>query len=131
MRRFFGRVAAWFTPTRRQLIQVLFGSLAPLAILFGFGTDGSWEQWLLITGAGLQFASSTLSLVNVRDVVRAWQIVRGAVYAAGAVIAPALVALGYLDEALSARILLGISLGLTFLSNALAVLVGSKQAAAE
>jgi hypothetical protein len=73
------RVADWFTPERRQAIQLWFGSLAPLAIMFGYGTEGMWEQWLVIGGAVLQAVSSGLSLVNVRDVNKAWQIVRGAV----------------------------------------------------
>lgn len=120
-------IADWFTPEKRQAIQVTLGSLAPLAILFGFGTEGVWEQWLIIAGAVMQFISSGLSLLNVRDPHLFWSIVRGAVYGAAAVISPALVVLGYIDEATSASILVGISLGLGALSNLLAVFVGVKQ----
>lgn len=120
-------VAAWFTPERRSSIQLFLGALAPLAIMLGFGTDNVWEQALIITGAVLQFAASVLSLVNVRDVVTAWAIVRGAVYLLAATASPALVLLGLYDDATNAAILTGISLGLGALSNLLAVLVGKQQ----
>lgn len=120
-------IAAWFTPERRQAIQLFFGALAPLAILFGFGTEGVWEQSLIITGAVMQFASGVLSLVNVRDVATAWAVIRGAVYALAATASPALVLLGLYDEATNATILLAVSLGLGALSNLLAIFVGKQQ----
>lgn len=120
-------IAAWFTPDRRQAIQLFFGALAPLAILFGFGTEGVWEQALIILGAVLQFVSSTLSLVNVRDVNTAWRIVRGAIYALAATVSPALVLLGFYDDATNATILLAISLGLGALSNLLAIFTSKQQ----
>lgn len=127
MNAFFADIAAWFTPDRRQYIQILFGSGAAIAVAFGFGSQGAWEQILIITAAGLQFFSSLLSLVNVRDVQKIWAVVRAAVYTLGMAVAPALVILGWIDQETSTTILLGVSLGLTFLSNALAVFVGKKQ----
>lgn len=127
MNAFFAAVAAWFTPDRRQYIQILFGSGAAIAVAFGFGSQGAWEQILIITAAALQFFSSLLSLVNVRDVQKVWAVVRAAVYTLGMAVAPALVILGWIDQETSTTILLGVSLGLTFLSNALAVFVGKKQ----
>jgi hypothetical protein len=121
------RVADWFTPERRQAIQLWFGSLAPLAIMFGYGTEGMWEQWLVIGGAVLQAVSSGLSLVNVRDVNKAWQIVRGAVYLLAMTVSPALAILGVYDAETNAAILMGVSLGLAALSNLLAVFVGKGQ----
>lgn len=120
-------IAAWFTPERRQLIQVFFGSLAPLAILFGFGTDGVWEQSLIILGAVLQFISSGLSLVNVRGAANIWKIARGAIYMLAATVSPALVILGFYDEATNATILVAVSLGLGALSNLLAIFIGKQQ----
>ena len=123
----FTKLASWFTPERRQAIQVALGSLAPLAILFGFGTEGVWEQWLIIAGAVMQAISSLLSLVNVRDASTAWAVARGAIYLLAATVSPALVLLGFYDEATSATILLGLSLGLGALSNLLAILIGKQQ----
>lgn len=122
-------IAAWFTPDRRQSIQLFFGALAPLAILFGFGTEGVWEQTLIIVGAVLQFLSSVLSLVNVRrgDWGAGWAIVRGAIYALAATVSPALVLLGFYDEATNATILLAISLGLGALSNLLAIFTSKQE----
>jgi hypothetical protein len=120
-------IVHWFTPERRQAIQLFFGALAPFAILFGFGTEGIWEQALIIAGAVLQFVSSALSLINVRDVNTAWLIVRGAVYALAATVSPALVLLGFYDAATNATILLGVSLALGALSNLLAIFTGKQQ----
>lgn len=120
-------IAAWFTPDRRQAIQLFFGALAPLAILVGFGTEGVWEQSLIILGAALQFASAVLSLVNVRDVHTGWAVLRAAIYAAAATVSPALVILGFYDAATNATILVGLSLGLGALSNLLAILIGKQQ----
>lgn len=120
-------IAAWFTPDRRQSIQVAFGSLAPLAILFGFGTEGVWEQSLIILGAVLQAVSSLLSLINVRD-PHVWAaVLRGVIYGLATVVSPALVLLGFYDEATNATILVAVSLGLGALSNLLAVFIGKKQ----
>jgi hypothetical protein len=122
-------IAAWFTPDRRQAIQLFFGALAPLAILFGFGTEGVWEQTLIIIGAVLQFVSSVLSLVNVRpgDWGAGWAILRGAIYALAATVSPALALLGFYDDATNATILLAISLGLGALSNLLAIFTSKQQ----
>lgn len=122
-------IAVWFTAERRQSIQLFFGALAPLAILLGFGTTGVWEQSLIILGAALQFVSAVLSLVNVRvgDWGAGWAILRAAIYTLAATVSPALVLLGFYDEATNATILLAISLGLGALSNLLAVFIGKQQ----
>jgi hypothetical protein len=121
--------AAWFTPDRRQAIQIFAGGLAPLAILLGLGTEGIWEQTLIIFGAVLQFISSLLSLLNVHkgDWGAAWAIVRGAVYALAMVVSPALVLLGFYDEATNATVLAAVSLALSALSNLVAVFTSKKQ----
>ena len=117
----------WFTTQRRQAIQVFLGSLAPFAIMFGFGTESVWEQSLIITGATLQFLSSLLSLVNLRGVLEVWTVVRGAIYTLGTVVSPALVLLGFYDEATNAMILTGTSLALGAISNLLAIFTASHQ----
>lgn len=122
-----GALAAWFTPDRRAAIQAFLGTLAPLAILLGFGTESVWEQGLILTGAALQFAAGIISLVNVRDAATAWAIVRGAIYALAATASPALVLLGLYDEATNATILTAVSLGLSALSSLLAILIGKQQ----
>lgn len=126
-------IAAWFTPERRQAIQVFAGGLAPLAILVGFGTEGVWEQVLIILGAVLQFVSSLLSLVNVRkgDWGAGWAIVRGAIYALAMVVSPALVLLGFYDAATNASILAGLSLALSALSNLVAIFTSKSQEVAQ
>ena len=117
------RIAEWFTTQRRQAIQVFAGSIAPFAILFGFGTDGFWEQALIITGAVLQAASSLLSLVNVRagDWGTGWAVIRGAVYSFAIVVSPSLSLLGLYNADTNATILVAVSLGLAALSNLTAI----------
>lgn len=123
------RLAAWFTPERRQALQVWFASLAPLVILAGFATQEQTEQVLIILGALLQFAASALSVVNAnwRD---ALGVLRGAVYALAAVASPALVLLGVYDEATNAALLTALSLGLSSLSSLLAIFTVSQQTTA-
>ncbi len=120
----------WFTPQRRQLIQVFFASLAPVLIGLGYATQAQTEQYLILTGAGLQFAASLVSLINLRGVLNVWKVLRGAIYGAGTTVAPALVVLGVIDEATSSIVLVGISLGLSSLSSLLAIFVGKDQEAA-
>lgn len=122
-------LALIFTPERRQAIQVFAGSLAPLAILLGFGTSGVWEQGLIVLGATLQFISAVLSLVNLRkgDIGAGWAIVRGAIYTLAGTVSPAFVLLGFYDEDTNAAILLSLSLGLAALSNLLAIFVSKQQ----
>jgi len=112
----FSRLAAWFTPERRQAIQVWFGSLAPLVILAGLASQDQVEQGLIIVGAILQFAASALSVVNAnwRDAVG---VLRGAIYALAATVAPALVLLGVFSEDFSTTLLTALSLGLFTVSN--------------
>lgn len=121
----------WFTSARRQQIQVFAGSLAPFFILFGIGSEGQWEQWLILLGLILQFGSSLLSLLalKVGDWGTGWAIVRGAVYALGMGAAPALVALGVWDKDFSSFFLVGLSLGLAALSNLVAIFTSGHQRA--
>lgn len=121
------KIAAWFTPERRQLIQVFFGALAPIAIWLGFITESAAEQWLIITGATLQFAASLLSLINLRGILNIWTVLRGAIYTAGMAIAPALTLLGIIDQATGDQVLIGLSLGLSALSSLVAILAGKTQ----
>lgn len=123
------RLAAIFTPERRQAVQVWLGSLAPLVILLGFATQAQTEQALIILGAILQFAAAVLSLVNVRrgDLAAGWTVVRGAIYALAATVSPALVLLGLYDESVNAALLTGLSLALSSLSSLLAIFTVSKQ----
>ncbi|UVK61364.1 holin [Microbacterium phage Gingerbug] len=125
----FQRLAAWFTMERRQAIQVWFGSLAPLVILAGFATQAQTEQALIIVGAILQFAASALSVVNAnwRD---ALGVLRGAIYALAATVAPALVLLGVFSEEFSTGLLTALSLGLSSLSSLLAIFTVSQQTTA-
>lgn len=123
-------IASWFTPERRQLLQAALVSLAPLAIMFGYGTTGTWEQVLIITGAGIGAVGSLLNLVNVRIAdwaTAGWAIVRGSIYSFGTVVSPALVILGFYNEAVNTQVVTGISLGLTALSSAIAIFANGQQ----
>ena len=86
----------WFTSERREAIQIFLGSLATLLILGGFLSEHAAEQWLLISGAALQFIAniSNLAFLKKGDWGGGWAIVRGAVYALAATVAPALATLG-------------------------------------
>lgn len=123
------KVAAWFSPERRQTIQVFFGSLVPIMIMTGLATEGSAAQLLIITGAVMQFAASSLSLVNVSGVAGVWMVLRTAIYTAAMTVAPAFIVLGVIDETTGATVLTGVSIGLTTLSSLLAVFVGKDQQA--
>lgn len=123
-------IANWFTPERRQLIQTFIASLVPLAILFGYGTTGTWEQILIISGAGLAFIGSVLSLVNVRVAdwaTQGWAIVRAAVYTLGSTVSPALVLLGFYSDEVNTQVVTGISVGITVLSSAIAIFANGQQ----
>jgi hypothetical protein len=123
-------LARFFTPERRQLIQAFLVTLAPLAIMFGYGSEGSWEQVLIISGATLGAVASLLSLVNVRVsdwATQGWAIVRGVIYGFGTVVSPALMLLGFYGEDVNTQILTGMSLGLTVLSSAIAIFANGKQ----
>ncbi|WP_136057229.1 hypothetical protein [Microbacterium sp. K24] len=122
--------AQFFTPERRALIQAFFVALAPLAILLGYGSEGTWEQVLIITGAVIGAIASLLNLLNVRVAdwaTQGWAIVRGVVYSLGTVISPSLVLLGLYDESVNAQILTGLSIGLTTLSSAIAIFASGQQ----
>ena len=122
------KLAAWFTPVRRQLIQGLFGALAPLIIWAGFATQTQAEQWLIIVGAVLQFVASLLSLINLRGLLSIWKVLRGALYTLGMAVAPTLTVLGYTTAEQSAQLLVGISLVLSVVSSVVAIIVGQAQA---
>ena len=120
----------WFSPETRQKIQAFVVTLAPIAIMLGYGTEGTWEQWLIILGAGVGALGSLLSLGNIKITdwsTQGWAIVRGVLYGLGAVVAPALVALGYINEDTNAKILTGLSLGITALSSAISIFVNGQQ----
>jgi hypothetical protein len=120
----------FFTDERRQLIQAFLVTLAPLAIMFGYGTDGAWEQVLVISGALLGAVASLLNLLNVRVAdwaTQGWAIIRATIYALGTVVSPALVLLGFYDDATNTQILTGMSLALTVLSSAIAIFANGRQ----
>jgi hypothetical protein len=122
--------ASWFTPERRQKIQAALITLVPLAVMFGYGTDGQWEQILIITGAVLAGVAGLLNLLNVRVqdwATQGWAIVRGVVYAAATAISPALMLLGFYNEDVNTRIVTGISIALTALSSAIAIFASGQQ----
>ena len=124
------KFAAWFTPERRQLIQAFLVTLAPLAIMFGYGTDGTWEQVLIISGAVIGAVAALLNLVNVRIAdwaTQGWAIVRGAIYSLATVVSPALVILGFYSDDVNTQIVTGISIGLTALSSAIAIFANGQQ----
>lgn len=126
--------ARFFTAERRQLIQAFLVTLAPLAIMFGYGTDETWEQVLIITGAVLGAVASLLNLLNVRVAdwaTQGWAIIRATVYGLGTVVSPSLVLLGFYDEATNTQILTGMSLALTALSSAIAIFANGRQQLAE
>lgn len=122
--------ARFFTDERRQLIQAFLVTLAPLAIMLGYGTEGTWEQVLIITGAVLGAVASLLNLLHVRVAdwaTQGWAIVRGAIYTLGTVVSPSLVLLGFYDEQTNTTILTGMSLSLTVLSSAIAIFANGRQ----
>lgn len=121
------KLASWFTLERRQDIQLLLGSLAPVLIFLGLATEAQAEQWQIVGTALVQFVASTLSLVNVRGGWQVWTVLRGAVYTLGATLAPALTVLGLIDESQQGMILTGLSLTLSVLSSLLAVIVSGRQ----
>ncbi|QNA93272.1 MULTISPECIES: hypothetical protein [unclassified Microbacterium] len=123
-------LARFLTPERRQLIQAFLVALAPLFIMFGYGTDGTWEQVLIISGAVLGAVASFLSLLNVRVAdwaTQGWAIVRATIYGLGTVVSPSLVLLGFYDDATNTQILTGLSLALTALSAAIAIFANGRQ----
>lgn len=124
--------ARFFTPERRQLIQAFLVTLAPLAIMFGYGTSGQWEQVLVISGALIGAVASLLNLLNVRVAdwaTQGWAIVRGVIYTLGTTVSPALVILGFYNDEVNTVILTGLSLGLTTLSSAIAIFASGRQQA--
>lgn len=123
------KVVAFFTPARRQQIQLFFGSLAPLLILGGFATEAETENYLIIIGAVLQFLAALLSLVNVRkgDYGTGWAIVRAAIYSLAAVVSPTLVFFGLYDASTNTALLTGLSLALSSLSSLLSIFIGKSQ----
>ena len=122
----FNRFTDWFTPDRRAQIQALFVTLAPIVIGLGLFTESEADQWLIITGASLQFAGSLLNLINVRG-GDWWAALRGAIYLLATSVAPALTVLGYIDDATAATALNFLSLGLSSLSAVVGIVTGKQQ----
>lgn len=123
-------IATWFTPERRQLIQAFLAALAVLAVQFGLGTEGQWEQILVLAGAGLGALAGLLSLVNVRVAdwaTRGWMIARTVIYSFATVASPALVALGLYNDSVNEQIVTGIGQGITVLSAAIAIFANGQQ----
>lgn len=123
------KFAAWFTLARRQAIQLFAAGLAPLAIMFGLGTEGGWEQSLILVGLGTQFVSNLLNLLSLKEGEwgKGWAIVRGAIYSLGLGAAPALVALGIWTDEVSTQFALGLGLALAAVGNAVALVTGQRQ----
>lgn len=122
--------AHWFTPERRQLVQAFLAAIAVLAVQFGLGTEGQWEQLLVLGGAALGALAGLLSLVNVRVAdwaTQGWAVVRGVIYGFATVASPTLVALGLYGEDVNAQIVTGIGQGITVLSAAIAIFANGQQ----
>ena len=116
----------WFTTERRQAIQVFLGTLAPLMILFGFGTEGIWEQLLIISGAVLVFIAALINVFNVQW-HEGWGILRAATYTLAGTVSPALVILGLYDADTNTALLTGLSLGLASLNSLMAIFTSGRQ----
>ena len=123
----------WLTPTRRQAIQGLVATLAPLLIMLGIGSAGQWEQISFIVGAVLTLLANLLNLVNVRvgDWGEAWILVRTAIYAAAATVVPALAALELFSADTGNTLVLGLSIVLAVGSAFVAIFTNSHEQKAE
>lgn len=121
--------AGWLE-SRRPLITGFLGALSILAVQFGLGQTGQWEQILIIAGAVLGFISAGLSLLNVKVAdwaTQGWAIVRGAIYALATIVSPALVILGVYNEDVNTQVVAGIGQTLTVLSSAIAIFANGQQ----
>ena len=121
------RIIEAFTLERRQAIQVFLGSLVPILVLTGYATQTEAEQYLILSGAAIQFVASLLSVINLRGAWTIWLAIRAAIYTAGATVAPALTVLGYVSDAQASQIATAVSLGLSALSSLLAIFVSGAQ----
>jgi hypothetical protein len=124
---------SWFSPKRRQLIQLAAASLAPLAMTLGLGSDVEWTQGLLLFGGGIQFVANLTSLINVRvgDLGAGWAVVRGAVYSLGATAAPAFVTLGIWSDSDGTRYAGILALALALVGNVVAIITNQGEQVAE
>lgn len=123
-------IANWFTPERRQLIQAFLAAIAVLAVQLGLGTEGQWEQFLVLGGAGLGAIAGLLSLVNVRIAdwaTQGWAILRGVIYTFATIASPALFALGIYNDDVNTQVVTGIGQGITVLSAAIAIFANGQQ----
>lgn len=130
----FRKFVEWFDAKRRQAVQVTLTSAATLLVALGLATQSITEPWLVISAAVLQAAGPLLALVNLRrSEFASWfsTTARGVLYGLAASVAPALTALGFITEQQGTLTLTAISLGLTVISNGIAVFVGGQQAEAE
>lgn len=119
----------WFTTERRQGIQMLAASLAPLLIWMGFGDESYWEQWVVIIGIGMTMIANLLNLLNLKvgDWGTGWAIVRGALYGAAIAAVPAFVTLGVFTAEQGGWILTGAGIAITVLSHCVSILTSGKQ----
>lgn len=132
--RYVRKFVEWFDAKRRQAAQVALTSLATLLVGLGVATEAATEPWLVISAATLQAAGPLLALVNLRRSQWAsWFVTsaRGVLYGAAVVIAPALTTLGFIPEDQSTRSLTAISLGITVISNTIAMFTGAQQQVVE
>lgn len=123
-------IATWFTPERRQLVQVFAAAVAVLAIQFGLGTTGQWDQALILIGAVVAAAAGLLNLVNVRVgdwATQGWAAVRAVIYGLATTASPALVALGFYNDEVNTQIVTGVAQALTVLSAAIAIFASGQQ----
>lgn len=127
------KIADWFSPKRRQGIQALVASLAPLLVLFGFGTDAMWDQWLVITAVTMTSLANLLSLVNIApgDWGAGWATARGAIYGLATGLVPPMVILGHITEDMGGLVITGAGLALGILGNVIAILTNSHEQESE
>ena len=125
----FQKIADWFTPTRRRELQGLVTLIVPVLVAAGITTDFVAAQIGIIIAGVLQFGSSALSVAYLQSwkSSEAWTIVRGAFYTLGATLAPALLALGVLDDKTHTLIAGLGSVGLTVISSLIAIITNNKQ----
>lgn len=120
---------SWLTVERRQALQSIAATLAPLFILLGIGTESTWAQIGIIVAAVLQFLSSLSSLMHLEkgDWDASWELLRGAIYGLGATVVPALTVLGLVSSPVSDNIMIALSAGLGVLSNVVALFTSGAQ----
>lgn len=129
MRTFFEAFAAWFTTERRQAIQTLAASLAPLLVWIGFGDEAVWQEWVVLVGIMLSMIANLLNLLYLKsgEWGKGWAIIRGALYAAATAAVPSFVTLGVLTTEQGGWVIAGAGLALGALSSVVSILTSSQQ----